>query len=124
MRNALVLGTVAALAVGATAAWKIQRDHDRHQDALSTRAAISLAQAEATALAAHPGARIVESEIEDENGRLIYSFELEVDSQSGEVDVEVDAMTGELLPADAEDDDDEGEDRGAQAAAQDVRAQR
>jgi len=111
MRSALLFGTIAVLAVGATAAWKIQRDHSLEQDELRARAAVTMAQAQKTALAAWPGARVTESEIEEENGRLIWSFEIEGPGRSAAVDVEVDAMTGELLPADNDDDgeDDDGE---------------
>jgi len=121
MRSSLMLGTIAVLAVGATAAWKIQRDHEREQQALLARAAISMEQAQAMALAAHPGARVTESEIEEEDGRLIWSFEIEGGGASGTVDVEVDAMTGEVLTSEGEEEDDDEEDGGRRGAGDERR---
>ena len=48
---------------------------------------------------------ITEAEIEEENGRLIYAFEIEVAGQDGVSDIEVDAITGELTGPDLEDED-------------------
>lgn len=118
MRKPVLVATLTAAIAGSAAAWSVQQEEEA---GLLARAAVSMEAARQTALAAFPGARIEESEIEEENGRLIYSFELEVPGQSGLVDVEVDAMTGEVLPAeldddgpddDHEDDDDDGRPRG------------
>jgi uncharacterized membrane protein YkoI len=113
MKKPVLVATLTAAVAGSAAAWSVQQEE---QAALLSRAAVSMEAAQHTALAAYPGARVDESEIEEENGRLIYSFELAVRGQSGLVDVEVDAMTGELLPAEvddedgADDDDDDGDD--------------
>jgi uncharacterized membrane protein YkoI len=113
VRKAILLGAAGVLLVGATAAWKIQQDIEEEQKGLLAQAAVPAESAERIVLAAFPGATILESEIEEENGRLIYSFELEVAGQRGEVDVEVDAMTGELLPSEVDDDDDDDDDSGS-----------
>jgi uncharacterized membrane protein YkoI len=107
MRKPVLVATLTAAVAGSAAAWSVQQEEEAR---LLARAAVSMESAQQTALAAFPGARIDESEIEEENGRLIYSFELAVSGQSGLVDVEVDAMTGELLPAEVDDDDDGGPD--------------
>src|SRR5262245_16530037 len=112
MRKGLLLAGVGALAIGATAAWQVQRESTQHQQAeLRARAAISEDQARQTALASVRGGKITEAELEEENGRLIYSFDIEVAGQAGNYDVEVDALTGQLLQsrlesADADDDTD------------------
>ena len=64
---------------------------DGQEAAPSGTPAITAEQAQAAALAAHPGT-VVKTELDDENGQLIYSVELD-----GGVDVKVDAMTGAVL---------------------------
>ena len=107
MRKALALAVGGLLVVGGTAAWKAQ--HDRN--ALQERARVSAEDARATALAAVPGGKVVESELEDEDGRLIYSFDIE--AADGTHDVEIDAITGQVLQSalENEDEDHDDEDR-------------
>jgi uncharacterized membrane protein YkoI len=104
MRKALILAVGGLVAVGATAAGKVQ--HDR--SALQERAQVSADAARATALAAVPGGRIVESELEDEDGRLIYSFDIE--AADGTHDVEIDAITGQVLTSAVENEDEDHDD--------------
>jgi uncharacterized membrane protein YkoI len=49
------------------------------------------------ALARVPGGTITEAELEEEDGRLIYSFEIKVAGKSGKDEVHVDARTGEVV---------------------------
>lgn len=49
------------------------------------------------ALARVPGGTISAAELEEEDGRLIYSFEIKVAGKSGEEEVHVDARTGEVV---------------------------
>jgi hypothetical protein len=60
--------------------------------ALQSKATISATDAEAAALAANPGATVVKSELDNENGVLVYSVEL-----SNGMDVKVDAGNGKVL---------------------------
>ena len=53
--------------------------------------AITADEAQTAALTAHSGT-VVQTELDDENGQLVYSVEFD-----GGVDVKVDAMTGEVL---------------------------
>jgi uncharacterized membrane protein YkoI len=112
------LAALITLTLAATAAWKIRHDVQEEQAGLLARARISAEVALETALSSLPSTgRVRESEIEEENGRLIYAFDIDVPGQ-GTFDVEVDAMTGELLQSeleneDAGDDDDDGDDGGA-----------
>ena len=106
MRKVTMLRAVAA-ATGVFAAWQIQERIHEDEEGLLARAAISIDAARTTALAAVPNGRVEEAEIEEESGRLIYAFDIVIDGQM--YDVEVDAMTGELIQAvieDEEDDDD------------------
>jgi uncharacterized membrane protein YkoI len=60
--------------------------------ALQAMATIGGAEAEAAALAANPGTTVVKTELDDENGVLVYSVEL-----SNGMDVKVDAGNGQIL---------------------------
>lgn len=64
------------------------------QAAMKKEAKITMQQAEKTALAKEPG-NIQSKEIERENGKLIYSFD--IGTSSGTHEVNVDAMSGDLI---------------------------
>jgi uncharacterized membrane protein YkoI len=64
--------------------------------ALQGKAAISAADAESAALAANPGTSVVKTELDDENGTVVYSVEL-----STGADVKVDAGNGTILLTDS-----------------------
>jgi uncharacterized membrane protein YkoI len=66
------------------------------------RATISPDAAMRTALARVPGGRITEAELEEEDGRLIYSFDVRVDGRAGYDEVHVDARTGEVVKVEHE----------------------
>ncbi len=66
---------------------------------LLDRAVVGRGEAEAAALEAHPGS-VLESELEEEGGRLIW--EVEVDAGSTLREVTIDATTGEVLGAEIE----------------------
>lgn len=58
---------------------------------------IAEAQARATALAQVPGVKVQAKELENENGKLIYSYELKISGKSRIEEINVDAMTGRVL---------------------------
>ncbi len=60
--------------------------------ALASQAKITADEAKAAALAANPGATVVEVELDNENGALVYSVEL-----NNGADVKVDAGNGAIL---------------------------
>jgi uncharacterized membrane protein YkoI len=64
---------------------------DGQESAPSGTPAITADEAQAAAIAYHPGT-VVKTELDDENGQLVYSVEFE-----GGADVKVDAMTGSVL---------------------------
>jgi len=64
---------------------------------LQGQAAITQEEAEAIALAQYPGTKVVSTELENEGGTLLYSVELDNGAE-----VELDANTGAVLPAEAE----------------------
>jgi hypothetical protein len=83
--------------------------------ALETRAKIRSDSARAVARATVPGGRIQSGELEEENGKLIYSFDIEVPGKSGVDEVHVDAMTGAVLAHEHESPADEKKEAAQQA---------
>lgn len=63
---------------------------------LQSKAAVFAADAESAALAANPGTSVVKTELDDENGTVVYSVEL-----SNGADVKVDAANGTILTTDS-----------------------
>lgn len=50
-----------------------------------------------------PGGQIIKAELEEEGGRLIYSFDITTTGKAGEDEVHVDATTGKVLKVEHED---------------------
>jgi uncharacterized membrane protein YkoI len=73
------------------------------QAALRREAKIAEADARKTALAAVPGGKVQSHELERENGRLIYSYDIKVGGKSGVEEINVDAKTGEIVAHEHED---------------------
>ena len=82
-------------------ALKVERGADRAQ------ATFSLDSARALALRTVPGGAIRSSELEQEHGKLIYSFDLKVPGKRGIEEVNVDAKTGALIGREHEGEEDE-----------------
>ena len=70
---------------------------------LLKKAKITADAAIATALAKVPGGKVDKAEIENEKGKLIYSFDIKVAGKSGIEEVAVDAMTGAVVGVEHED---------------------
>lgn len=84
-----------------------EADEQAEQAVLAGQATVSKEQAQATALQKFAG-EVVKSELEDEDGKIVYGFEIRVGN--GKVfDVKIDAKTGTFVKASA-DDDEEKED--------------
>jgi hypothetical protein len=92
MRTATLVG-VLLVALLSLAAWA-GGENRSSQAALSKEAKITMEQAQKTALAKEAG-KIQSKEIEREKGKLIYSFDVKM--ADGVHEVNVDAMTGEVL---------------------------
>lgn len=72
-------------------------DNDAAEAALAGKANITVEQATATVLAANPGATVTKTELDGEDGTVIYSVEL----NNGD-DVKVDAQSGAIIRTDKE----------------------
>jgi hypothetical protein len=70
--------------------------------ALASQAKITEAQANATALGQFPGGTVKKTELDSENGTVVYSVHV-TDSAGKTQEAKVDATTGKLLPAEAAD---------------------
>jgi uncharacterized membrane protein YkoI len=77
-------------------------DHDRAREALRRGEAAPLAEI-LPALEARLGARVIEVELERDDGRLVYEFEL-IAPDGRILEAEVDARTGAVIEVEAEDD--------------------
>ena len=85
---------VAALFLGVTSIAGAQTAKKETQAQLRKEAKVSISAARATALKEVPNGRVKKSELEREDGKLIYSFEIKVAGKSGWEEINVDAVTG------------------------------
>ena len=92
IRSTLATALVALAGVGLP----VQAQAPRHesQAALRAEAKISMRVARKTALALVPGGRVRSSELERENGHLLYSFDIATRGKSGIDEVQIDALSG------------------------------
>jgi uncharacterized membrane protein YkoI len=109
----LTLG--AAASASAQAAKATTKKEATSQAALRNEAKIAEADARKTALAAVPGGKVQSHELEREKGKLIYSYDIKVAGKSGIEEVNVDAMTGEIVAHEHEDAKTEAKEKKAEA---------
>ena len=72
---------------------------------LFAKAKVTPAVAMATALAKVPGGHVTKGELEEEDGKLIYSFDIKVAGRRGIEEVHVDALTGAIIKSEHEAED-------------------
>jgi uncharacterized membrane protein YkoI len=77
------------------------------------KAKITAADATTTAMASVPRGKIVSAEIEEENGKLLFSFDIRTDGKTGIDEVNVDAVTGKVLSVQHETPKDEAKEKAA-----------
>jgi uncharacterized membrane protein YkoI len=87
------------------------------QAQLEKEAKLTMAQARALATRTVPGAAIQAGEIERENSKLIYSFDMKTKGKAGIDEVNIDAMTGKVLGNQHESPKDESAEAKADAKA-------
>ena len=109
----LTLG--AAATASAQAAKATTKKEATSQAALRKEAKIAEADARKTALAAVPGGKVQSHELEREKGKLIYSYDIKVAGKSGIEEVNIDAMTGEIVAHEHEDAKTEAKEKKAEA---------
>ncbi|CAM3119936.1 MULTISPECIES: PepSY domain-containing protein [Pseudomonas] len=92
--TAIIAASIIALTTGLAQARDLGPDEAlRLRDAGTIQ---SFEKLNAAALAKHPGGTVHETELEQEYGKYIYQVELR-DAQGVEWDVELDAVTGQVL---------------------------
>jgi hypothetical protein len=109
----------AALAIGLFTGCeceKCEKHGERKEARLMARAKISKEAAQATALAKVPGGVVKEAEIEKEKGRLIWSFDITTSDSKDIKEVNVDAITGDVVGVETETAEDQ-----AKEAAEDAK---
>jgi hypothetical protein len=75
---------------------------EKREAKLQAEAKVSRAEAEKSALAKVPGGTIKEGELEKEKGKLIWSFDISVPGSSDIKEVQVNAITGEVVSVETE----------------------
>jgi Peptidase propeptide and YPEB domain len=70
---------------------------EESQEALQAQAEVTQAQAEKIALGKVPGGNIKSSELEKENGKLVWSFDIAVPESENITEVQVDAKTSKIV---------------------------
>ena len=89
--------TAALLMLGVAGMASAQTAKKETQAQLRKEAKVTTAQARATALKEVPNGRVSKSELERENGKVVYSFDIKVPGKSGWEEVNVDAETGTVV---------------------------
>lgn len=89
---------IATLAVAITGCMT----EEKREAKLQSQAKVSREDAEKTALAKVPGGSIKEGELEKEKGKLIWSFDISVPGNSDIKEVQVNAISGEVVSVETE----------------------
>lgn len=104
-RHMLIAATLVALIAASAGAQQAPAAKVSKEDAaLRATAKVSEESARAIALKAVPGSTVKEGELEKENGKLVWSFDLKVAGKKGVEEVQVDAITGKVISHEHESD--------------------
>jgi len=96
MKTLTALFTACLIGLGASIAHARDLGPDEALKLRDAGTIVSFEKLNATALTKHPGAKITETELEEEYGKYIYQIELR-DQQGIQWDLELDAVSGQLL---------------------------
>ena len=105
------LRSVLGLAVFASAASAQGLKVKEEKPGLLAKAKVTAEQALTTAQAAAPKGKLASSEIEQEDGKLVYVFNFTTAGVKGEDEVSVDALTGKLVKTEHESPEDEAKEK-------------
>ena len=101
-RAAMSLLFVLSLCVFASVSVSAQEKEEKQDKKLAKQAKITMAQARETAMTKEPNGKIEGEELEKENGKLVYSFDIR--NPKGTItEVQVDAKTGGIVSVEEED---------------------
>jgi uncharacterized membrane protein YkoI len=107
MKKSILHSLIAILAIGALTGCvctKGEKHHNKEakQAKLMAQAKVSKDDAEKTALAKVPNGIIKEGELEKEHGKLIWSFDITTPDTKDITEVNVDAITGDVVSVEKE----------------------
>ena len=107
MKNSILHSLIIILAIGALTGCvctKGEKHHNKEakQAKLMAQAKVSKDDAEKTALAKVPNGIIKEGELEKEHGKLIWSFDITTPDTKDITEVNVDAITGDVVSVEKE----------------------
>ena len=105
MKNIICSIVAVGLLAGLTACQTEREEKEEHEGKhakLEAQAKVSKADAEKTALNRVPGGTIKEGELEKEKGKLIWSFDISIPGSTDIKEVQVDAITGEVVSVETE----------------------
>jgi uncharacterized membrane protein YkoI len=103
MRGISILTAMAAVALAASSAAAqapaAPAAPAKHETAKQLQAEAKVAEkaARTTALAQVPGGKVTKHELERENGKLLYSYDIATKGKTGIDEVQIDAVTGTVL---------------------------
>jgi uncharacterized membrane protein YkoI len=98
----LTLGLVAGGLTACVTEREEQAEHKEKEAMLEAQAKITKAEAEKIALAKVPSGTIKEGELEKEKGKLIWSFDISIPGSKDIKEVQVDALSGEIVAEETE----------------------
>ncbi len=93
-----LLALVVTAALGLTAATAKEKDDPK----LLAKAKVTKAEAEKTALTKAPNGTVKDAELEEENGKLVWSFDIARPGTKDITEVQVDAITGKIVLVEVE----------------------
>ena len=96
MKQYLITGSALSLAFFALGL-SLLRAGEESRAALKAQAQVAQARAEKIALSKVPDGRITSVEIEKENGRLVWSFDIAVPHSENVTEVQIDAKTSKIV---------------------------
>lgn len=117
MRRYQLAFAAAAFALVSTAARAQSIKVKEEKPGLAARAKITADSAQRLALSHVAGGRLAAGEIEEENGKLVYSFDIRVSGKSGIEEVQIDAVNGAFVSKKHESPADEQKEKAADRKA-------
>lgn len=110
MKNKIINTGILAVAVGVFGLTGCASEKGEQAE-MQSQAKITKEQALQTALAKAPGGTVKEGELERENGKLIWSFDLSTPGTKNTTEVNVDAITGDIVSVSTETPEQEGKEK-------------
>ena len=102
MKSTNLISAILALAVTAALGLTVATAKDKEDPKLLAKAKITRAAAEKTALTKAPDGTVKDAELEEENGKLVWSFDIARPGTKNITEVQVDALTGKIVLVEVE----------------------